>query len=47
MFGGEKKYIPARKGEYESTLCNYVKAKKDLGWNPVKNLEDYIKNIIK
>ena len=43
MFGAEKKYIPARKGEYDITLCDYSKAEQMLGWIPTKNLEDYIK----
>ena len=42
MFGGEKEYIPARKGEYDITLCDYTKAKEMLGWVPKINLPDYI-----
>jgi UDP-glucose 4-epimerase len=44
MFGAEKKYIPARKGEYPFTLCDYSKAKKLLNWVPTKNLKGYIEN---
>ena len=44
MFGTERKYIPARRGEYPTTLCDYTKAKELLGWIPYKNLEDYIYN---
>ena len=44
MFGAEKKYIPARKGEYPFTLCDYSKAKKLLNWIPTKNLKGYIEN---
>ena len=47
MFGAERKYIPARNGEYDATLCTDTKAQEMLGWNPTRNLEDYIKNIIK
>lgn len=43
MFEVERKYIPARKGEYDITLCDYSKAEQILGWVPTKNLEDYIK----
>ena len=46
MFGAERKYIPARKGEYDATLCTDTKAKEMLGWNPTRNLEDYIKTVI-
>ena len=47
IFGAERKYIPARNGEYDTTLCTDTKAHEMLGWNPTRNLEDYIKNIIK
>ena len=47
MFGAERKYIPARKGGYDVTLCTDTKAQEMLGWNPIENLEDYIKKIIK
>ena len=47
IFGSKYKYIPARKGEYDSTLCDYTKAKVELGWTPTRSLRDYIKNIIK
>ena len=46
MFGAEKKYIPARKGEYPSTLCDTTLAKDKLGWVPVKNLKDYISKVV-
>ena len=46
MFGAERKYIPARKGEYDKTLCDYTRAKDILEWEPIKNLEDYIKSVI-
>ena len=47
MFETEKKYISARSGEYDKTLCDYSKAKELLEWQPIRNLEDYIKGIVK
>ena len=32
MFGVDKKYIPARKGEYPTTLCDTSLAKNTLDW---------------
>jgi len=46
MFGSEKKYIPARTGEYDKTLCIDTKAKDILGWKSKENLEDYIQKFI-
>ena len=46
LFKSEKKYIPARNGEYPFTLCSDTKAHDLLGWNPVLDLEDYIKKVI-
>ena len=48
LFGKEypKKYIPARKGEYDKTLCDYSKAEFRLGWKPKHDLEDYIKEVL-
>ena len=46
MFGGEKKYIPQKKGEVRDTLCVTSKANQLLNWNPKRNLEDYIKKIL-
>ena len=46
MFGAERKYIPARSGEYDVTLCTDTKAHAMLGWTPTRNLEDYIKSVI-
>jgi len=44
MFGKDypKKYIPARKGEYDVTLCTDTKAHSLLNWKPKKNVKDYI-----
>lgn len=47
MFGTERKYIPARKGEYPSTLCDTSIAKDKIGWIPTRNLEEYIAELIK
>tara|TARA_B100000959_G_scaffold245362_1_gene269938 strand:- start:472 stop:1320 length:849 start_codon:yes stop_codon:yes gene_type:complete len=41
-----RKYIPARKGEYDKTLCDYSKAQHKLGWTPWRKLPNYIKKII-
>ncbi len=49
MFGKNYpiKYIPARKGEYDMTLCDYSKVTEILGWTPKYNLEEYVKEVIK
>ena len=47
MFDCDVKHIPERKGEYQTTLCNYSKAKKHLNYEPNGNLEEYIKNWLK
>ena len=47
MFGTEIEYIQKRPGEYDVTLCDYSKASDALDWNPVKNLDDYIKEVTK
>ena len=48
MFGKKypRKYLPARKGEYDVTLCDYSVAKSKLNWNPTKKLEEYIKEVL-
>ena len=48
LFGEDypKKYIPARKGEYDVTLADYSKAQLKLGWKPTKKLEEYIKGVV-
>jgi UDP-glucose 4-epimerase len=44
MFGEHpRKYIPARKGEYPVTLCEDTKAHELLGWKPIVDIKDYIK----
>jgi len=48
MFGQDypRQYIPARKGEYDITLADLSYAKDQLNYNPVKNIEDYIYEIV-
>ena len=48
MFGKDypKEYIPARKGEYDITLCTDKTAHEVLGWNPTKNIDDYIRDFV-
>ena len=43
-FNTKTKYINSRPGEYDVTLCDYSKAKKDLGYEPNKNIIEYINN---
>ena len=45
MYGTTKKYIPERPGEAQTTLADFSKANKILGYNPKRNLEDYVKNV--
>lgn len=45
MFGIEPLYESAKKGEAKDTLNKSTLAKDILGWNPTKNLENYIKNL--
>jgi UDP-glucose 4-epimerase len=46
MFNCETTYIPKRPGEAEITLCDTSVAKKDIGYEPKVNLDDYIKGVI-
>jgi UDP-glucose 4-epimerase len=46
MFGCGYTYIPKRPGEAEVTLCDTSVAKKDIGYEPKVNLDDYIKGVI-
>jgi UDP-glucose 4-epimerase len=43
LFECETKYIPARPGEYDVTLCDFSKANKELGYEPKGNIKTYIK----
>ncbi len=47
MFNSDTTYIPARPGEYPTTLADYSNAKEKLGWTPTKNIKDYITNWVK
>ena len=44
MFNSDTTYIPARPGEYPTTLADYSNAKEKLDWTPTKNIKDYITN---
>ncbi len=46
MFGGERKYIPARPGEAWETLADISKTVENTGWKPDVSLERYIKHFI-
>jgi UDP-glucose 4-epimerase len=46
MFDCETNYIPKRPGEAEVTLCDTSVAKKDIGYEPKVNIEDYISEVI-
>jgi len=45
MYGTEYVHIPKRPGEAKTTLADFSKATEVLGYNPTRNLEDYVKNI--
>ena len=44
MFGENypTQYIAARDGEYDYTLADSTKAKELLGWNPTRDIQDYL-----
>ena len=46
MYDCETKYIPARPGEYDVTLCDYSKATQYLKYKPKGNLRHYVNNWI-
>lgn len=46
MYKTTKTYIPNRPGEAKTTLADYSKATTTLGYNPFRNLDDYVNNII-
>jgi len=46
MFNHTTKYIPARKGEYPTTLCDYSHAQDLLDWTPTRNIEDFIQEFV-
>ncbi len=43
MVGGDRTYIPERKGESRVTLANCDKIKRRIGWEATVSLTDYIK----
>ena len=43
MIGGEYEFIPPRPGEAKETLADISKIEKMLGWHPVINIQDWIK----
>ena len=47
MFESDTTYIPQRPGEYDITLCDYSKAKKQLGYKPKGNLKQYVTKWVK
>ena len=44
-FGGPIKYIDERPGEMRETLCEDTKASDILGWNPKRDVIDFIKEM--
>lgn len=44
LIGGEKDFIPPRKGEARETLADITKANRILNWKPTVDLEDWLKN---
>jgi len=44
QMGGEYNHIAPRQGEARHTLADITKAKKLLGWEPKKDLLDYLRN---
>ena len=46
MFGGKKKYLPARPGEARETLADIRMTTEKTGWQPEFKLENYVKEII-
>lgn len=46
MFNKERIYQDDKLGEAQTTLCDYTKARIILGWQPKKNITDYIKDYL-
>ena len=46
MFNTETTYIDERPGEARETLCNTLIAKRLIGYEPTRNIKDYIKEVI-
>ena len=47
MFNTETTYIDERPGEARETLCNTLIPKRLIGYEPTRNLEDYVDEITK
>ena len=47
MFSWNVQYIDERPGEARDTLCNTLIAKRLIGYEPTRNLEDYINELTK
>jgi UDP-glucose 4-epimerase len=43
MISSDYKFIPKREGEADITFADISKAKRELGWEPVYKLEDFVK----
>jgi len=43
MYNHTTTYIPPRKGEARATLANLNKAKSILGYNPIINIKDWLR----
>ena len=46
MFNTNTKYIDERPGEARETLCNTLIPKRLIGYEPTRNIKDYIKEVI-
>jgi UDP-glucose 4-epimerase len=46
LIGGEKKFIPKRPGEPDSTHANVLKIAKDLNWKSKTSIEEGVKEMI-
>ena len=46
LFGGNKKYLPARPGEARETLADISFTTESTGWVPKHTLEKYVKDIL-
>jgi nucleoside-diphosphate-sugar epimerase len=45
MLSWNIQYIDARPGEAKETLCNISVAKRLIGYEPTRNIEDYIEGV--
>jgi UDP-glucose 4-epimerase len=46
MFTWNVQYIDARPGEAKETLCDISVAKRLIGYEPTRNIEDYIEGVV-